>query len=174
MVTTILHSTTGAVHLVAALAAMGLGTAVLLMPKATVAHKRVGYAYVAAMILVNVTAFNIYVLYHSFGPFHFAALWSSGSIAAGMVPVLLKRPGRGKWLGLHYYFMNWSVVGLYAAFWAETLVRLFPMQQFWPVVIVATLGTTAVGGWLIRKHQARLTNQVAAPADSVSENVTTA
>lgn len=171
MLTNILHSTTGVIHLVAALAAMGLGTAVLLTAKGTLAHKRVGYGYVVAMITVNVTAFNIYVLYHKFGPFHFAALWSSVSIVAGMVPVLIKRPGKGRWLGIHYYFMNWSVVGLYAAFWAETLVRFFPMQQFWPVVIVATVGTTIIGGRLIRKHQARLTGPPAAEPDSVPQNL---
>lgn len=143
------------------MAALGFGLVVLLTPKATHAHKRIGYAYVASMVVVNGTAFGSYVLYKTFGPFHFAAVWSSASLVAGMVPVLSKRPGNGAWL--HYYFMNWSVVGLYAAFWTETLVRFFPMRQFWPVVVIATLGTTAIGGWLIRKHQARLTGQSATP-----------
>lgn len=156
MLTTFLHSPTGIVHLTAALLAMVFGTLTFYTNKGSRRHRQIGYAYVVAMVAVNITAFQIYVLFGKFGPFHGAAVWSSLSIMAGMVPVLLKRPGNGKWLRLHYYFMNWSVVGLYAAFWAETLVRFFPMRQFWPVVVVATLGTTVLGGILIRRNQARL------------------
>lgn len=155
MLTTFFHSPTGVIHLTAALLAILFGTLTFFTTKGSRQHKQVGYAYVAAMFAVNGTAFLIYDLYGKFGPFHGAAIWSSGSIVAGMVPVLIKRPGNGKWLSLHYYFMNWSVVGLYAAFWAETLVRFFPIKQFWPVVLGATLGTVLIGGILIRRHQAR-------------------
>lgn len=155
MLTTFLHSPIGIIHLTAALLAMLFGTLTFFTNKGSRQHKQVGYAYVAAMITVNGTAFLIYELYHKFGPFHGAAVWSSVSIVAGMVPVLIKKPGEGKWLRLHYYFMNWSVVGLYAAFWAETLVRFFPIQQFWPVVLGATLGTVLIGGILIKRNQAR-------------------
>ena len=154
MLTAFFHSATGAVHLVSALAAMALGAAVLLTTKGTLTHKRVGYAYVSAMILVNGSAFMLYHMFGKFGPFHVAALVSGTAIAGGMLPILFRRYVGG-WLYFHYYFMNWSVVGLYAAFWAETLVRLFPMKQFWPVVIVATLGTTALGSYLIRRYRSK-------------------
>lgn len=155
MLTTLVHSATGVVHLLSALIAMVLGAAVLLLNKGTRRHKQVGYGYVVAMILVNATAFMIYQLYGRFGPFHVAALFSGISIAGGMVPMLFRRRISG-WLHYHYFFMNWSVVGLYAAFWAETLVRLFPMNQFWPVVVLATSLTTGVGSYLINRHKARL------------------
>ena len=79
-------------------------------------------------------------------------MFSSISILGGIVPVILKHRVKG-WLYWHYQFINWSVVGLYAAFWAETLTRLMPMQQFWPVVIGATVATTILGGRLIRRSQ---------------------
>ncbi len=117
-------------------------------------HKRVGYGYVVAMVLVNVTAFLIYRLFGKFGPFHIAALFSGISILGGMLPVIFRRYV-SSWRHYHYYFMNWSVVGLYAAFWAETLVRLFPMKQFWPVVVVATGLTTFAGSYLINRYKSK-------------------
>ncbi|MFD2569006.1 DUF2306 domain-containing protein [Spirosoma soli] len=159
MLATFLHSPTGIFHLTAALLAMLFGALTFYTEKGSLRHKQVGYVYVAAMVVVNVTAFQIYALFNRFGPFHGAAIWSSISILLGMVPVILKRPGNGKWLHLHYYFMNWSVVGLYAAFWAESLVRLFPIQYFWPVVVLATVGTVVIGARLIRRHKDRLVNQ---------------
>ena len=119
-----------------------------------------------AMILVNATAFMIYHLYGTFGPFHVAALFSGVSIAGGMIPIFFRRR-ISDWLHYHYFFMNWSVVGLYAAFWAETLVRLFPMDKFWPVVILATGLTTGLGSYLINRHKARMlrtNNIVTAPS----------
>ena len=149
------HSTTGAIHLVAALAAMLLGAAVILMTKGSLTHKRVGYAYVAAMILVNGSAFMLYHLFGKFGPFHVAALVSGTAIAGGMLPVLFRRYISG-WPYYHYYFMNWSVVGLYAAFWSETLTRLLPMKQFWPVVALATGLTAFIGRYFINRYKTKL------------------
>ncbi|MBO0934208.1 DUF2306 domain-containing protein [Fibrella aquatilis] len=153
--TNFIHSTVGAVHLGAALLSLLFGTGVFALPKATRLHKQVGYGYVAAMVVLNGTAFMIYHLFGKFGPFHYLALFSSLSIVAGMAPVVLKKPTDG-WLIMHYQFMNWSVVGLYAAFWAETLTRTLPIRQFWPIVIAATTVTMIIGSYFIRKHQKRL------------------
>lgn len=163
MITNFLHSVTGIIHLASALAGMLLGAAVILLSKGTLIHKRVGYVYVASMVSVNVTAFMIYHLFGSFGPFHFAAIVSSVGIVGGMAPVLF-RQRFPDWKSYHYYFMNWSVVGLYAAFWAESLVRLFPMQQFWPVVALATGLTTLVGSYLINRNRTKFIQ----PADKES------
>jgi len=150
----LVHSPIGLLHLTAAVVAMITGALVILTPKATVGHKRIGYVYVVSMLLVNLTAFLIYRLFGKFGPFHVAAIFSSVTILGGMIPILFRRRFTD-WLSYHYFFMNWSVVGLYAAFWAETLVRLFPMAQFWPVVMLATLATTLTGSILIRRHKDR-------------------
>ncbi|GAB2778808.1 putative membrane protein [Hymenobacter luteus] len=149
------HSTTGLIHLLSALLAMLVGAVVLLNRKGGRLHRQIGYLYVVAMLVVNATAFTIFRVTGSFGPFHWLALASLVSLAGGMVPLLARRR-LGGWLYWHYYFMNWSVVGLYAAFWAETFTRLLPMNVFWPVVVAATAGTTAVGARLIRRHAAHL------------------
>jgi uncharacterized membrane protein len=108
----------GFVHVLFGLAALILGVVVVSRHKGTEAHRRLGQAYVGAMLLLNGTALGIYDLYGRFGPFHVAALISLGTIAAGFVPVLLRRP-RAAWMELHAYFMCWSYVGLVAAFLAE-------------------------------------------------------
>lgn len=167
------HSPIGLVHLTAALLAMISGAIVLLNTKGGLLHKRAGYVYVAAMLTVNGTAFMLYHLFGKFGVFHWLALVSLTAILGGMVPALLRKTPtfRESWIYWHYYFMNWSVVGLYAAFWAETFTRLSLGRQFWPLVFGATLATAFIGSRLIRKHAARLlpkpiaNQQTVAPAD---------
>ncbi|MBO0953095.1 DUF2306 domain-containing protein [Fibrella forsythiae] len=149
------HSTTGLIHLLAALVALFSGSLVLLRPKGGLFHKRAGYAYLASMLLLNLTALLIYHLFGRFGPFHWLAVLSLLCLTGGMVPALL-RSRITRWIYWHYYFMNWSVVGLYAAFWAETLTRTLPVGQFWPLVLLATMVTTITGSVLIRRHAARL------------------
>lgn len=148
------HSTIGLVHLSSALLAMLFGAVVLLNTKGSLFHKRAGYLYVASMLIMNASAFLIYRLFGGFGPFHVAAIISSVSLIGGLVPVLFRRRIQG-WLHFHYHFMNWSVVGLYAAFWSETLTRTLPMAQFWPVVAGATGATVFAGAYLIRRNAAR-------------------
>ncbi|QKZ13702.1 DUF2306 domain-containing protein [Spirosoma sp. KUDC1026] len=148
------HSPIGLLHLISALLAVITGSMVLLNAKGGVFHKRAGYVYVASMVVLNGTALMIYRLFGTFGSFHILAVFSSVSILGGMVPAVFRHRVRD-WLIWHYYFMNWSVVGLYAAFWAETFTRTLPMGQFWPIVVVATSITTAIGGYLIRKNAVR-------------------
>jgi len=148
------NSTIGLVHLSSALLAMLTGAIVLLNTKGTLFHKRMGYVYVASMLVLNATAFLIYRLFGTFGLFHGFAIVSLVSILGGFVPVLFRRRIKD-WLEFHYYFMNWSVVGLYAAFWSETFTRTLPMSQFWPVVAGATAATAFAGSYLIRRNAAR-------------------
>lgn len=126
----------------------------LLNKKGGVFHKRAGYTYVVSMLVLNVTAFMIYRLFGKFGPFHVLAIISMAGIVGGMIPVIFRRH-IGGWIYYHYYFINWSVVGLYAAFWAETLTRTLPMGRFWPIVMGATAVTASIGSYLIRKNAAR-------------------
>lgn len=149
------HSTTGLIHLLSAGVAMLAGAIVLLNTKGGRFHQRVGYVYVGAMLVMLLTAFMIYTLFGRFGPFHWLAIFSSLTLAGGIVPMYFRRQIKG-WMYWHYYCMNWSVVGLYAAFWAETLTRTLPMQHFWLVVVAATGATAAIGSILIRRHAKRL------------------
>ncbi|GAB4412625.1 MAG: hypothetical protein OHK0039_18740 [Bacteroidia bacterium] len=148
----LIHSTTGAVHLVAALVALAAGSIVLLLPKGDLLHRRTGYVFAVSMALLNATAFAIYDLLGHFGPFHVAAAVSSLTLGLGMLAVWRRRPD---WYVQHYYFMGWSVVGLYAAFVAETGVRFLPMQLFWPFVMGASIAVALAGNWQIRRHAPR-------------------
>jgi len=145
-------SYTGLVHLLASCVALVAGMWVLATAKGTVRHRRIGYVYVVAMVVLNVTAMMIYRLFGGFGIFHVLALVSGATLAAGMVPLLLRRPSGVAW---HLSMMYWSVVGVYAAFVAEVLVRLprlmalatgEPMAMFYNLVGVGTALVMVAGG----------------------------
>lgn len=146
------HDTIGLIHLLAAILALITGTAVLAMKKGTYRHKKIGYFYAASMLGVNLTAFMIYRLFGGFGIFHIAALVSLLTLLGGMIPALLRRPKN--WLSLHFVFMYWSVMGLYAAFVSEIATRV-PESPFLGMVGIAT-GTVmffAGGYYYWRKHR---------------------
>lgn len=151
----IISSEIGAIHLLAAFLAMISGAFVIIKPKGTVLHRRAGYFYLFSMIALNATAFMIYRLFGKFGIFHILAIVSSLTLAAGMIPILLKKPRNG-WAKLHFNFMYWSVVGLYAAFAAETLVRI-PKTPFFGMVGIATMIIMALGcvGFALNKKRWR-------------------
>lgn len=128
------HNDLGMVHLLAAFLATVTGTLVLGMRKGTRKHKQVGYVYVFAMAVLNVTALFIYTLNGSFGIFHVGAILSGLTVLGGMMPVIKKQKGA---LYRHLAFMYWSVIGLYAAFASETLTRI-PDTPFYGMVGVAT------------------------------------
>ena len=91
------------------------------------------------MLVLLVTAFSIYRLFGGFGIFHIAAVVSTVTLAGGMLPVLFKKPRH--YILLHYTFMYWSVIGLYAAFISETLTRI-PDSPFLGTVGIATFTVT--------------------------------
>ncbi len=150
----ITDSITGSIHIAASIAALISGTGVLIMAKGSRAHIRMGYFYTFCMIVVLITAFMIYRLFGGWGMFHWAAVISTATIAAGMLPILLKKPA-GSYISLHFSFMYWSVIGLYAAFFAELFVRLpmvvvidgVPNYFFYMMVGVSAMLTTGIGGY---------------------------
>lgn len=150
-----IHSTIGYIHTVSALLAMLMGAFVVARPKRGTLHKRLGYTYLFSMLVLNGTAFQIYHLFGRLGPFHILSMVSLICLAGGIIPALARQQVKN-WLHWHYYFMTWSVVGLYAAFWAELFTRTLPMGQFWPIVMVATGVTSWLGAYFIRKNANRL------------------
>jgi len=145
----LVHDQLGLVHLIAALISFALGTMVLVVRKGTVFHKRIGYGYVVAMLMVNLTAFMIYRLFGGFGIFHVAAIISLVSVILGMVPIYRKNKD---WRIHHFSWMYWSVIGLYAAFASEVLTRV-PETPFFGMVGIAT-GLIMLGGSLVfRKNK---------------------
>lgn len=117
------HRILTALHIASIIFAMVLGAWVLIVHKGDRRHRRMGRAYAISMLLVNATDFGIYRLFGGFGPFHVAAVISLLTLLAGMRPVLLRKRST-EWYNTHMIFMYWSVLGLYAAFASEVLVRL--------------------------------------------------
>ena len=149
----IIHSNIGWFHFVLAILAMLSGTIVLLYKKGTLFHKRTGYVYVISMLLMNVSSFFI-LNFNGFSIFHFFAIVSLVTIFGGMMPTIKKKKN---WFGYHFYFMSWSVVGLYCAFWSELGTRFVKsMNQFWLVVLFATLITVFIGNRIINKEAKKL------------------
>lgn len=142
-----IHSTVGLIHTIFAVLAMIFGGIVLLKIKGDKTHKVLGYIYVVSMLGLNGTAFAIYN-FGGFSLFHGFALVSLAALMGGMIPILKKSKG---WYKAHFFSMNWSVVGLYCAFWAETGTRLLQGQHFWWVVALASFGTAMVGMVLINR-----------------------
>jgi uncharacterized membrane protein len=142
----------GAAHFAAALAALALGLVVIMERKGTITHRLIGMGYVAAMIVLNVTALGVYRLTGQFGPFHVLALVSGATVIAGVSAVWRRK---ANWLSRHYTFMAWSYVGLLAATCAEVMTRLplvrlvittGPQRVAFGVALAIAF---AIGGWLV-------------------------
>lgn len=140
----IVFSEIGLIHLIASISALFFGTLVLITEKGTKRHKQIGYAYAVSMLGVIATALMIYRLFGRFGVFHVAALVSGLTLLGGIIPAILRKPAKS-WFRLHYSLMYWSVIGLYAAFVAEVLVRI-PQTPFFRMVGIASFGVAAMGG----------------------------
>ena len=132
----IIESPAGLIHLIASTFALIFGAMVLVMHKGTKNHVKIGYAYFVSMLLLIATAFMIYRLFDGWGIFHYLTVTSLITLLIGMVPIWLK-PKNINWKYLHFCFMYWSVIGLYAAFAAELLTRI-PQTPFMGMVGVAT------------------------------------
>ncbi len=140
-------------HIGTAISALLFGLCVLLARKGTRLHKQFGYAFFFNMLGLNISALFIYRLTGHFGPFHAAALASLITLIAGLGTAYLRLP-QGRWLELHYEFMNWSYVGLIAAAVSEATTRL-PSTPFWPAVFGGTLIVFLLGGLLIIRGRSR-------------------
>ncbi|MEM7110557.1 MAG: DUF2306 domain-containing protein [Bacteroidota bacterium] len=143
-------SLTGQIHLMASCLALITGTYILFAIKGTLLHKKVGYIYVGSMVILLITAFMIYRLFGGFGIFHVVAIVSSVTLAAGMIPAI--RRTNQNWILIHFAWMYWSVMGLYAAFASEMITRLLP-SQFFSMVGLATgvIMSTAAIVWVRNK-----------------------
>ena len=113
-------------HIASGVLALALGLIVLLRPKGGRLHRGLGYAYTAAMLVLNGTAFGIYKVFGTFGPFHVLAVICLVSLALGVVAAIRRRSG---WRRRHYNWMSWSYIGLLAATSAEVALRVPAIQS---------------------------------------------
>ena len=151
------HSPAGFIHLISSIAALAMGTLILIITKGTRLHKKMGYGYVISMVVLNITAFTIYRLFGQFGPFHIAAIASSATLIAGIIPPLFFRHKKS-WITFHFTFMYYSVIGLYAAFVSEIIVRL-PDVRFWWSVAGATLIVVTMGVYVFKSNAKKWAKQ---------------
>ena len=145
--------TNGLIHLIASIIVLITGSLVLLMKKGTNRHKQIGFVYVVSMGILILTAFMIYRLFKGWGVFHYITIASLLTIGLGMIPIWTKRPSK-KWKYLHFSFMYWSVMGLYAAFAAEVLTRI-PKTPFFEMVGIATGIIMLTGGIVFRINKSK-------------------
>ena len=139
--------------MIVSVAALITGTLVLVIRKGTERHKQIGYIYVASMGILILTAFMIYRLFDGWGVFHYMTIVSLLSLGLGMIPIWTRKP-TNKWKYLHFSFMYWSVIGLYAAFAAETLTRI-PETPFFGMVGIATGVIMTFGGVVFGINKAK-------------------
>ncbi|GAB3504181.1 hypothetical protein GCM10027341_34140 [Spirosoma knui] len=151
---TIVHSWVSVIHLTAALTAMFTGTFILFAKKGTPVHRQMGRVYVAAMVILLATAFQIYYLFGRFGVIHWGAVGSVGALLVGVGAILVRSAIRS-WLQWHYLGMGASVTGLYAAFVVESTYRFFPPAYFWWVTLGAANLVFVMGGWLLYRYYPR-------------------
>lgn len=148
---TILHSPVSAVHLVAALMAMVTGTTILFSAKGTRPHRLIGRVYVVSMVILLLTAFQIYYLFGRFGVIHWGTVGSGLALLIGTVPVAF-RAVWPTWLRWHYVGMGASVTGLYAAFVVESTYRFFPPEWFWYVAMGSANTVFVIGAVLLYRY----------------------
>lgn len=123
----------GLIHLISGVVALISGGLVIVLKKGTLIHKRIGYIYVFSMAILIISSFGIYRLFGKFGLFHYLSIISSFSLIAGMIP-MFKKIRTPKDYETHFKRMYWSVVGLFAAFAAESFVRVPKFGGFWNAV----------------------------------------
>jgi uncharacterized membrane protein len=131
-------------HLLAAVAALLVGAAVLLVPKGTRTHRAIGTVYVLALVLVNLAALSLH-RESTFGVFHALAVASLVTIAVGLSPLLLGKRSAPV-IATHAYCMTWSYAGLVAAGCGQLVVAVGQSDGGWavPAVIAAVLSISGV------------------------------
>lgn len=117
----------GQLHVSLALLALLLGPVVFLGRKGTKTHRALGYLYVLAMLIMNITALARYGLTQSFNLFHAAALISLATLLPAWFCAWRASITGSKSLRIaHGIFMSWTYFGLVMALFAELVTRRFP------------------------------------------------
>ncbi|MCW3098765.1 MAG: hypothetical protein JWL77_4383 [Chthonomonadaceae bacterium] len=148
---------TGMAHVFFGVMALILGGIVVFQPKGTQRHRKIGYAYVVSMLMLNGLSFLMYRFtghFGHFGPFHILSVISLITLANGWMVAFFRRPAH-LWLQIHLTWMGWSYIGLWAATATEIVVRL-PFVQTPAIafvsIIITTLCVTGLGGVLLFRY----------------------
>lgn len=154
-------STLGMVHTVGASVGLATGAFQLLRPRQDALHRRVGYCFVAAMVLANVSVLAIYKFTGGFNLFHGLALYNLLGVALALRP-MLQKPRPYQWRRMHYMWIAWAYTGLCAAATTEFLLRVLHFPG-WTSAAVGTPPVILLGWWLIRRSAPPLRAPAQAP-----------
>ena len=113
------ETTRGGFHFVAALLAIVLGPVILMRRKGDQPHRWLGRIWVAAMLIVNISALTMYDISGRPNLFHIFAVLSLATMIPGFwaIRAFKKTRNRAR-LIQHQYFMVWAYFGLcMAGFW---------------------------------------------------------
>ena len=125
-------SLTGWLHTIACLIALGTGAYVLAARKGTRRHRRLGWWYAGAMLVLNLSVFVIYRFDivpgqapgpGHFGLFHWFALAALASVAVAVFAASRQR-GSAVWPHVHAQAMLGSYYGLIGGLINEMFVRI--------------------------------------------------
>lgn len=150
-------SSVGMAHVLCGVLALILGAVVVFQRKGTQRHRKIGYAYLFSMLMLNGLAFCMYRFNGHFGPFHVLSIISLITLLNGWMVAFFRKPA-DRWLQIHLYWMNWSYIGLWAAFFTEIVVRLpFIRTQATMItaVIITTVCVTLLGNALLFRYMRR-------------------
>jgi len=118
----------GEFHAASGVLAILLGLWIFLSPKGTRRHVQAGWAYVAAMLCLNLSGFCIYHITGGFNLFHVVAIINLVLLAVGVAQVIYRTRWRN-WLWRHYQYMCWSYVALLTGASNEAFVRIPPLRR---------------------------------------------
>jgi uncharacterized membrane protein len=121
---TLMEYLISSIHLISAIMAMLVSAVVLIIPKGTPIHKRIGYVFAVALLTVNISAAFMYNLTGSLNFLHAFILISLLSLFYGMGAAMRRKSKN--WLDKHIKGMNGAALGLWAAGFAELTVRVLP------------------------------------------------
>lgn len=134
-------------HLISAVVALLSGAIVLAAPKGTHFHKRMGYVFALSLVLVNLTAAFIFNLTGKPNFLHGFIFLSLISLSYGMWAAV-RRTG-DQWLSLHVRGMNGAALGVWAAGFAELVVRVAPRHLSAQQIIWMAIGIGCLFFFLI-------------------------
>ncbi len=118
-----IHSTFGGVHFVSSIIGLITGAYILLAKKGTNLHKKMGYVFAVALLLVNISALFIYDFNNGkISVFHYLIPVSLCFLIYGLYPMISK-PRNKKSIYKHIIGMNGAALGLWAAGATEYFVR---------------------------------------------------
>jgi uncharacterized membrane protein len=142
-------TTFGAIHTAAASVGLLTGATQVIRTRRDRFHRRMGYVYITAMTIADLTVLGVYEFTGSFNGFHALAMFNLFSMAMALRPMLMN-PRPYQWKINHYMWIGWSYVGLCAAGVTEFLLRV-PKVNWVTSTLVGSFGVMIIGGIVVTK-----------------------